>query len=184
MIDLALILFIGAAASIGVLVIAPLPIIYIAAFIAFTPILGIVLWRVSAALFRAHGVRGNPLSDTVVECLDEEVRRLGAKETDKTLLDEPLSPASEANSGFVDSSRDLVGMEPPRGSEAAPAQRLAAPLQRRDQRRRGGTQTPSALVDRPNSKSVELPLKRADASGVPLPPTVIRKSTWQPQKID
>ena len=69
MIDLALILFIGAVASIGVLIIAPLPLIYIAAFIAFTPILGIVLWRVSAALFWAHGVRGNPLSDTVVECL-------------------------------------------------------------------------------------------------------------------
>jgi hypothetical protein len=95
MIDLALILFIGAVASIGVLIIAPLPIIYIAAFIAFTPILGIVLWRVSAAL----------------------------------------------------------------------------------QRRRGRTQTPSAPVDRPNSEFVELPLKRADATGVLLPPTVTRKST-------
>lgn len=102
MIDLALILFIGAVASIGVLMIAPLPIIYIAAFIAFTPILGIVLWRVRAAL----------------------------------------------------------------------------------QRRRGRTQTPSAPVDSPNCKFVELPLERADASGVRLPPNVTRKSTWQPQKID
>lgn len=50
MIDLAFIFFIGAVASIGVLIIAPVALIYIAAFVAFTPILGIVLWRASAAL--------------------------------------------------------------------------------------------------------------------------------------
>ena len=167
MIDLAFIFFIGAVASIGVLIIAPVPLIYIGAFVAFTPILGIVLWRASAALFRAHGVRGNPFSDAVVACLDKEARSFVAKETDEILLDEPLSPASEANSGFVDLSRDLVGVEPLQVGEAAPAQRLAAPLQRKDQRRRDRTQAPSAPVDCSNSKFIELPLERAETNAFP-----------------
>ena len=105
MVDIGLILFIGTVASIGVLIIAPLPLIYTAAFVAFTPILGIVLWYVSGALFRALGVRGNPLSDAVVECLDEEAPGLFAKETDETLLHETLSPAEPVGSEQRDVGR-------------------------------------------------------------------------------
>lgn len=59
MTELATIIALGAGASVLVLTIAPLSLVYVAAFVTLTPILGITLWRVGVVLLDAAiGVGG------------------------------------------------------------------------------------------------------------------------------
>lgn len=57
MIDIAVTLFAGALASALLLLIAPLPVVYVAAFLAFTPILAVVFWRARELAFGALRMR-------------------------------------------------------------------------------------------------------------------------------
>lgn len=82
MINATIVLITGALASLAVLTIAPTPLIYLAAFVVLTPILGIALWRASSLLValiaafhfrRGHG--GEPRTNE-----SDEARSFGERD--------------------------------------------------------------------------------------------------------